>query len=80
MKHYRKCMYNGKRIRTHRAVAMATLGIVLSADMVVHHKDGNKLNNDPSNLVVMSHSEHSRLHSVEEFRDAKGRFARRVIE
>lgn len=30
---------------------------------VVHHKDGNKLNNDPNNLIVCSsQSEHMRLH------------------
>ena len=29
---------------------------------VVNHKDGNKLNNDPSNLVRMSRAEHVREH------------------
>lgn len=33
-------------------------------DMVVHHKDGNKLNNDPSNLEIMSKVEHTRLHNT----------------
>jgi hypothetical protein len=29
---------------------------------VVHHVDGDGLNNDPANLVAMSRSEHARLH------------------
>lgn len=31
----------------------------------VHHKDGNKLNNSLDNLVVLTKSEHSRIHSLE---------------
>lgn len=31
---------------------------------VVHHVDGNKLNNEPSNLLLMTNSEHSRLHAT----------------
>lgn len=34
----------------------------LHPDYVVHHKDRNKLNNDPSNLEIMLRSEHTRLH------------------
>jgi hypothetical protein len=30
---------------------------------VVHHKDGNKLNNKPSNLQVMTRSRHTTLHN-----------------
>ena len=31
----------------------------------VHHKDGNKLNNNPDNLAVMTRSEHTTLHNEE---------------
>ena len=30
--------------------------------LIVHHIDGNKRNNDPSNLAVMTQSEHCRIH------------------
>jgi hypothetical protein len=40
----------------HRIVA----GAISSVD--VHHIDENKQNNDPSNLVVMTRSEHARHH------------------
>lgn len=47
---------------THRIVAEQMLGRSLQVDEVVHHIDGNKRNNDPSNLMVMTQSEHCRLH------------------
>jgi len=33
--------------------------------MVIHHIDGNSCNNQPSNLAVMSRSDHARLHGLE---------------
>jgi hypothetical protein len=36
----------------------------LSPDFIVHHKDGNKLNNSVDNLQVMTLAEHTRLHST----------------
>lgn len=47
---------------THRIVAEQMLGRPLKKGEIVHHIDGNKRNNDPSNLVVMTQSEHCRLH------------------
>lgn len=34
----------------------------LSPDFVVHHRDGNKTNNDVSNLQIMTLSEHTKYH------------------
>jgi ribonucleoside-diphosphate reductase alpha chain len=34
-------------------------------DLCVHHKDGNHLNNDPSNIEVLTNSEHSCQHITE---------------
>lgn len=43
----------------HRVVAEAMIGRRLSDDEMVHHRDGNKANNDPSNLkVVIGNAEH----------------------
>lgn len=47
---------------THRLVAEQMLGRPLEKGEIVHHIDGNKRNNDPSNLMVMTQSEHCRLH------------------
>ena len=40
------------------------LGRPLMNNEDVHHIDGNPLNNDISNLIVIDHSEHERLHST----------------
>lgn len=50
-------------VREHRKVIAEKLNMpALPKDMVCHHIDGNKLNNDPDNLEIMTLSEHSRLH------------------
>lgn len=47
----------------HRIVASLSLGRPLKRHEVVHHRDGDKLNNDPSNLLVCaSHAEHFQHH------------------
>ena len=48
----------------HRTAAEKKLHRKLREGEVVHHKDGNKRNNDPSNLQVMTQSAHARLHML----------------
>lgn len=48
--------------KVHRLVVEEHIGRRLSSDEIVHHIDGNKLNNDISNLQVMTRGEHSSLH------------------
>lgn len=68
--------YKGKAMREHRYLAEKYLlneensivvdGVrVLKKDYVVHHIDGDKTNNDLSNLAVLSKSAHTRLHNLE---------------
>lgn len=48
----------------HITVAEKKLGRYLLPEEVVHHKDFDKLNNDPDNLMVFaSNSDHSRFHA-----------------
>jgi len=49
----------------HRLVAEAMIGRRLSPSEVVHHIDGNRHNNDPKNLQVITQSEHIALHRPE---------------
>lgn len=58
---YRKL--HGKHI--HRVIAEQMIGRPLVKGEIVHHIDGNKHNNDPSNLQVMTQSEHMKLHRAE---------------
>lgn len=49
----------------HRVVMEQMLGRPLRSGEIVHHKDGNKRNNAPGNLEVMTQSEHAKLHFPE---------------
>jgi HNH endonuclease len=53
----------GKKIAFHRYVMELHLGRKLTSNEVVHHIDGDPLNNDPDNLALLSRSEHQRLHA-----------------
>lgn len=49
----------------HRVVAEQKLGRPLVAGEIVHHIDGNKRNNAPENLQVMTQSKHAQIHFPE---------------
>ena len=50
-------------VYTHMLVAEQKLGRSLLPEEVVHHKDLNKLNNNPNNLMIFaSNGDHSRFH------------------
>lgn len=50
----------------HRVVAEQMLGRPLMEREIVHHIDGNRHNNHPSNLKVMTQSQHLREHLMPE--------------
>lgn len=52
-----------KQVLEHRYVMEKHLGRKLSPSEIVHHKDGNGLNNEISNLEIMSQREHRIKHS-----------------
>jgi len=55
----------------HREIAARTLNRPLKAGEVVHHKNGNKKDNRPSNLQVLpSQAAHVRLHNAEAARQS----------
>lgn len=59
-KSYRKL--NGRH--EHRVIAEQILGRKLKSNEIVHHKDGNKLNNSKGNLEIMTQAQHARIHST----------------
>jgi hypothetical protein len=54
-------MRNGY-VYEHRLVAENKLGRPLLGDEQIHHVDGNKLNNDPDNLEIITDLEHRVRH------------------
>lgn len=62
MADYDYVVINGKKRPVHILIAEQMLGRPLEPDEVVHHINGNKHDNDESNLKIMKRDEHSRLH------------------
>jgi hypothetical protein len=51
-----------RRILRHRRIMSEKLGRPIEKGEVVHHIDGNRLNNDPDNLELLSKGMHTRRH------------------
>lgn len=68
---YKLCLYiNNKRVKyervlVYRFIVAQSIGRRLRKDEVVHHIDGNCLNNDLNNLELMTRKEHSKYHAIE---------------
>lgn len=59
-------VYKDSGTPVHRAVAANKLGRPLRKEERVHHKDRNKLNNDPRNLHVFSSQKaHDAIHKMD---------------
>ena len=58
----------------YRRLAGMKAGRELATEEYVHHLDGNHLNNDFDNLLVVSCSDHSKIHAAQKTRDNNGRF------
>ena len=69
---------DGKWILRSRVVMEKHLGSPLSSDEVVHHINGDKLDDRIENLQVMSNSEHSTMHNI--MRQSHLRFPSQVLE
>lgn len=61
----------------HRLVMENHIGRKLETWEHVHHKDENKLNNDISNLEILTNSDHRKEHSPTQTRNNNGKFARK---
>nr|WP_242066250.1 HNH endonuclease [Brevibacillus laterosporus] len=51
----------------HRLICEKLLGRYLEEDEIVHHRDGNRMNNHPSNLFIFyGHATHCAFHKAKE--------------
>lgn len=60
---YKAIVVDGKKHDYHRWLMEQEIGRKLDFNEIVHHSNEDKLDNDPSNLKLMSRSEHAKLHS-----------------
>ena len=65
MKSYKTISIKGKQKRLHRYIMECFLGRQLTSQELVHHKDGDKLNNTVNNLELIDRATHIRLHFQE---------------
>jgi hypothetical protein len=49
-------------MREHRVIAERMSGRLLNKGEEIHHKDGNKINNNPDNLEILNRQEHKERH------------------
>lgn len=59
---YRIINVLGKRTREHRDIIEKFIGRKLKSNEVIHHINGNRLDNRLENLKIMNKKEHHRLH------------------
>lgn len=58
-------VYRGKYCYEHILVAWHKYGRMPVKGEEVHHKDENKRNNDPDNVVILTGTEHRELHGLD---------------
>ena len=73
MKHYRRLFLPEHpaasvqgHVYEHIVIAEKTIGRYLTDKEIVHHIDGNKYNNSPENLQVLSKYDHQKVHAQQD--------------
>ena len=62
---YVRARIGGKTVLYHRYLMEQRLGRVLSKAEIVHHKNGDKKDNNISNLEIKNQPDHARDHALE---------------
>lgn len=68
---FTKTQTRGRWVHTHLLMAHAPKPKPVVENFNCHHKDGNKRNNEPTNLQWLPHGEHTSLHLRERWKDGE---------
>lgn len=74
-KPYKHKRVNGVMCDVHVLVWIKAHGRQVPEGCVIHHIDGDKWNNDPSNLMLLSARDHRSIHAKKQKRNVYGCFA-----
>jgi len=66
--------YRGRYCYEHTLVYWKEHGVLPASDETIHHKNGDRRDNDPANLELSSRAEHSRSHALSQARDEHGNY------
>lgn len=69
-----QAMHGKRYVALHRLVKEWAMGCPIPERFIVHHVDGDTLNNHPDNLQCLSVVEHNILTARNRKKDAKGKF------
>ena len=64
MKYYKTIQINGKQKRLHRYIMECFLNRELGKDEIVHHKNGDILDNRLENLEIIKREDHIKIHNI----------------
>lgn len=64
---YKRIYVDGKRVLEHRYIMECYLNRHLKKNEHIHHINGNKHDNRIENLMIVSPSQHTKLHAIHEF-------------
>ena len=71
---HQNAIKNGRYIAEHRWVLEQKIGRLLTDNEIAHHINGNKKDNRPENLELLTISEHNKYHAKSRKRKSNGKF------